>query len=74
MFVAGAPDLLDPEDPYAAFEDRKGARLVALSAEDGSKLSETRLACPPVFDGMIAADGHLFASLRDGSVVCLAGK
>jgi hypothetical protein len=74
LFVAGVPDVLDPEDPYAAFEARKGARLVAVSARDGRKLSETALEYPPVFDGMIAAGGRLFACLEDGSVVCLAGR
>ncbi len=74
LFVAGAPDLLDEKDPYAAFEGRKGARVVAVSAKDGKQLSETQLESPPVFDGMIAAGGRLFASLRDGSVVCLAGR
>jgi len=74
LYVAGAPDVLDENDPYAAFEARKGAKLVAVSAEDGKQLSETALEYPPVFDGMIAANGCLFASLRDGSVVCLAGN
>ena len=74
LFVAGAPDVLDPKDPYAAFEARKGARVLAVSARDGKTLSETPLECPPVFDGMIAAGGRLFACLRDGSVVCLAGE
>lgn len=74
IFVAGAPDVFDSKDPYAAFEARKGAQVVAVSAKDGKKLSETPLEYPPVFDGMIAAGGRLFASLRDGSVVCLAGK
>ncbi len=74
LFVAGAPDVFDPEDPYAGFEARKGARVVAVSAVDGKKLSETKLDYPPVFDGLIAAGGRLFVSLRDGSVVCLAGK
>jgi len=74
IFVAGAPDVFDPKDPYAAFEASKGAKVVAVSARDGKKLSETQLEYPPVFDGMIAAGGRLFASLRDGSVVCLAGK
>jgi len=72
LFVAGAPDVLDSKDPYAAFESRKGAKLVSVSAKDGKKLSETTLEYPPVFDGMIAAGGRLFASLRDGSVVCLS--
>jgi len=74
LFVAGAPDVFDPKDPYSAFEARKGAQLVAVSAGDGKKLSETPLESPPVFDGMIAAHGRLFACLRDGSVVCLTGK
>ncbi|UCD29859.1 MAG: PQQ-binding-like beta-propeller repeat protein, partial [Planctomycetota bacterium] len=72
LFVAGPPDVFDAEDPYAVFEGRRGAKLVAVSAKDGEKLYETQLECPPVFDGMIAAGGRLFASLRDGSVVCLA--
>ncbi len=74
IFIAGAPDVFDSKDPYAAFEARKGAQVVAVSAKDGKKLSETPLEYPTVFDGMIAASGRLFASLRDGSVVCLAGK
>ncbi|MFH1264122.1 MAG: PQQ-binding-like beta-propeller repeat protein [Planctomycetota bacterium] len=74
LFMAGPPDLLDPEDPYAAFEGREGAKLVAVSAADGEQLSATQLDSPPVFDGMIAAAGRLFASLRDGSVVCLRGQ
>lgn len=73
LFVAGPPDVFDPKDPYASFETRKGAKLLAVSANDGKKLSETSLECPPVFDGMIAANGCLFASLRDGSVVCMKG-
>jgi hypothetical protein len=47
---------------------------VAVSGKDGTKLSETQLESPPVFDGMIAATGRLFASLQDGSVVSLTGK
>ena len=74
LFVAGAPDVLDPKDPYAAFEARRGARLVAVAAADGKKLAQAQLACPPVFDGLIAASNRLFASLEDGSVVCLAGR
>jgi len=74
LFVAGAPDEFDPKDPYAAFEARKGARLAAVSAEDGKKLSEIELAHPPVFDGLIAANNRLFVTLTDGSVLCLTGR
>jgi len=74
LFVAGAPDELDPKDPYAAFEGRKGGKMVAVSAKDGKKLSEIQLEYPPVFDGMIAAEGKIFITLKDGSVGCWAGK
>ena len=71
LFVAGPPDDLDPDDPYAAFEGRRGARLAAVSAKDGTKLGEHQLNVSPVFDGLIAAAGRLYASLEDGSLVCL---
>ncbi|MHB8901855.1 MAG: hypothetical protein ACYC6Y_24125, partial [Thermoguttaceae bacterium] len=74
LFVAGPPDLLDEKDPYAAFEDRLGARLLAVSAADGKQLSELELGSSPVFDGLIAASGRLFLSQRDGQIVGLSGK
>jgi len=74
LFVAGPPDVLDSKDPYAAFEARRGARLVAVSAVNGKKLSETPLEYPLVFDGMIAAGGRLFICLEDGSIVSLSAK
>ena len=74
LFVAGPPDVFDSKDPYAAFEGRKGARVLAVSAEDGTTLSTIDIEHPPVFDGMIAASGRLLASLRDGSVICMAGR
>ena len=49
---------------------RKGALLRAVSAADGSRLAEYRLDVPPVFDGMIAAQGKLIWSTVDGDVVC----
>jgi outer membrane protein assembly factor BamB len=74
LFVAGPPDALGADDPYAAFEGRKGARIAAISAKDGKKLVDRELAAPPVFDGLIAAAGRLVASLEDGSLTCLADQ
>ena len=71
LFVAGPPDVLEKEDPLAAFEGRRGAVLCAASAVDGKKLHELKLDTPPVFDGLIAANGRLFISLKDGSVMSL---
>jgi len=72
LLLAGPPDVLDADDPYAAFEGRKGARIVALSAGDGRELATRDLDVPPVFDGMIAVKGRLLIALTDGSLVCLA--
>ena len=74
LFAAGPPDVYDPDDPFAAFEGRKGAVLLAVSAGQGKKLAERKLDAPPVFDGMIASAGRLFVSLTDGTVACLAGR
>jgi hypothetical protein len=72
LFVCGPPDVVDAADPLAAYEGRAGAILRAVSAADGKTLAELRLDTPPVWDGLIAAEGRLYASLADGSVVCLA--
>jgi len=72
LFVAGFPDRIDPEDPWATFEGRRGGVLRALSAADGENLAEYRLDGPPVFNGMAAAGGRIFISLANGNVVCLA--
>ena len=74
LFVAGPPDTVDPDDPMAAFEGRKGAIVRAYSAADGKTLAEHKLDAPPVFDGLIAASGQLFVSTTDGHVVCLGQK
>ena len=74
LFVAGPPDVLDPEDPLGAFEGRKGAHLWAVSARDGRKLTEYPLDSPPVFDGMIVANDRLYLSNRNGELICMGKK
>jgi hypothetical protein len=71
LFVAGPPDVVDPDDPMAAFEGRSGAVLRAYSKSDGNALNEQKLDSPPVFDGLIAAEGRLYMSLVDGTVLCM---
>lgn len=58
-------------DHVAAFEGRKGAILMAVSKREGKTLAAYRLGSPPVFDGLIAADGRLFLATMDGRVLCL---
>jgi hypothetical protein len=71
IFVAGSPDVVDPEDPHGAWQGRKGGILAAFAAGDGKKLAEYRLPSPPAWDGMAAAGGRLFISTSEGCVVCM---
>ena len=87
LFVAGPPDVddeltgwgkhLDPEvdakhrQQVAALEGKKGGLLWTVSATDGQKLAEYKLDSPPTFDGMIAANGRLYLSLKNGTVLCM---
>ncbi len=74
LFAAGTPDVLDPKDPLAAFEGRKGAMLQVFAAKDGSLVKSYSLVSPPAFDGMIAAGGRLYIATEDGKVLCMSGK
>jgi len=47
--------------------------LRAMDASSGKKLSEIRMDNAPVFDGLSAAGGKLFLSLRNGELVCFGG-
>jgi outer membrane protein assembly factor BamB len=70
LFLAGPPDVVPEDDPYAAFEGRRGAQLWCVAAVDGKKLAEHPLASLPVFDGLIAADGRLYLATVDGKLAC----
>jgi outer membrane protein assembly factor BamB len=70
LLLAGPPDVIDPRDPYGAFEGRKGGELWAVSTVDGRRIAAYRLEAPPVFDGLIAAHGKLFMTMADGTVCC----
>ena len=87
LFVAGPPDVVDEKEMWgrsneelfqkkmreqaAALEGAQGAVLWAVSRDDGEILSQKQLDFLPAFDGMIAADGALFVTTSDGSIVCL---
>lgn len=72
LFLAGPPEVIDPDDPYGAFEGRQGGRLWAVSTADGSQRAEYTLDAPPVFDGLIAAQQNLFMTTIDHVVSCWA--
>ena len=62
------PTLRDAVDTFAG---QKGGVLCAISKAEGEKTMEMKLATVPVFDGLIAAMGRLYMSMRDGAVMCL---
>ncbi|MFQ6131677.1 MAG: PQQ-binding-like beta-propeller repeat protein, partial [Armatimonadota bacterium] len=66
---------LDPflQEAVDTFEGKNGGILWAVSKSGGTRLAEAKLPSSPVFDGMVAARGRLFLSLKDGYVICLGG-
>ena len=58
----------------SAWRGKRGGLLRAVAVGDGQKLAEHKLDSIPVFDGMAAAEGKLFLSLRNGHVVCFGEK
>ena len=57
-----------------ALNGQHGAILRAVSAVDGSTISELHLDALPVWDGMAAARGTLFMTNQNGEVICLGAK
>jgi len=74
VFVAGTPNAYPDDDIYQAVEGRMGGLLVVASKEDGKELARYHLDAAPTWDGMSAADGKLFVSLKNGSVICYGRK
>jgi outer membrane protein assembly factor BamB len=70
LVVAGTPVALDEQDPWGAFEGRRGGELLVLSAADGRETDRLKLDSPPVYDGLAVADGRLFMACRDGTLRC----
>lgn len=75
LFVAGVPAYFPPDHPVKKYEDAYAGKLGGLlwvaSRADGKKLAQHKLAASPVWDGMAVANGRLYVSLRDGSVLCM---
>ena len=73
LLLGGMPMTIDPDDPHAAYEGRKGGLLWTMSTADGTKTAERKLPSPPVWDGLAAANGRLYLTTMDGRVMCLGG-
>ena len=70
LFISGAPDKVPDVDPLAPFEGRGKGILQAVAPDTGKQIMEVMLEAPPVFDGLISANGSLYLSLENGSVEC----
>jgi len=70
LLLAGPPDVVPEDDPYASFDGRMGARLWVVAAANGEKLAEYPLDNLPAFDGLIAAGGRVYLSTKAGKLVC----
>jgi hypothetical protein len=55
----------------ASFAGQRGVVLKIVNAADGAEIATTPLPAMPVFDGLSAAGGDLYISLKDGTVACL---
>jgi len=70
LFAAGTPDTMDPAEPWAAYEGKRGGVLMAISTADGKVLAKWPLPAPPVLDGLSIARGRLLVATTDGKVLC----
>ena len=87
LFVAGPPDVLNEDDAFnrpgdpkvkaeilaqdAAYEGKRPAVLMAVSAAKGGEIFRLDLPASPVWDGMAVADGKLYMAMSNGTVVCM---
>jgi len=56
----------------AALLGSQGGVLQLVSAADGSTLAKYQIDALPIWDGMAAANGRLYLSTTDGSVLCFS--
>ncbi|MDT8301791.1 MAG: hypothetical protein RQ760_09935, partial [Sedimentisphaerales bacterium] len=72
IFIAGP--CIDTSEGQKDLNESRGAVLMAISAADGSELSQYQLDSTPVFDGMAAAYGQLYVSMENGNLLCMSEK
>ena len=70
LIVAGFTNAESGAHAYGKPIEEKGV-LLQVAADSGKIVSRIDLASPPIFDGMAAANGKLYLSCEDGSVICL---
>ena len=75
-FVFGGNDEINRQmrRQEESWQGKQGALLWVVSADTGNKLSQYKIPAIPVWDGMIAANGRLYLSLKDGTVLCMGKR
>jgi hypothetical protein len=74
LFLGGTPYSAGQVDLAATYEGAKGGLISIMSTSNGEKIAEQSLDSPPVWDGMAAANGRLYISLANGSLLSLKSK
>jgi len=71
LLLAGPADIVPEDDPAVSFKPNAQSVLTTISRESGKVINEKKLNETPAFDGLIAAEGRLFMSCKNGVVLCL---
>lgn len=74
LLCVGTPDILDPDQPWAAYEGKRGGILLAVSAADGKTLCELEFDGGPVHDGIAVTENAVFITTIQGRVLCFGGE
>ncbi len=71
--VAGVPMRADfsPQDTEDSYEGKKGGVFWTISKSSGQPAGELTLPAPPVWDGLAAAEGKCFITLKNGTVMAV---
>jgi hypothetical protein len=70
VILGGAPEAIDPKDPWQRFEGRGPGRILFHAKRDGSLIGACDLPSVPVHDGVSAANNTIFVSMRNGRLQC----
>ena len=69
--AARDPAILEElKEQNAAIEGNRGAKMWAVNVETGEQSTGLDLTAPPVWDGIISANGQIFISTVDGKLQC----
>jgi hypothetical protein len=80
LFIAGPKHILKDEtadvprvleEQVALLQGAGPAELHAVSRDAGDRIGTETLSSPPVFDGMIAADGKVLVCTTSNTLICL---